>query len=292
MWIILNRIKMRNPLRLSGKHDLWVILTLSALLTVCTVFIPSDIPRLIIGLPFVLFFPGYTVTAALFPRKDSLGGVERAALSFGLSIAVVPLIGLLLNYLWEISLYPILISVAGFVVTMCAITHLRRRQLAPEQRFEPHLHLPVLSWTGQSGLDRALTVLLAVAAIAAVGSFVYYVFAPKTGEEFTEFYVLGPSGTADYYPRELTVGGKADVLVGIVNHEGEDARYEVRISIDGTEVQAIEGIALHDGEKWEETATLTPTKAGDNQKVEFLLHRAGGPEPYQELRLWIDVRSS
>jgi uncharacterized membrane protein len=47
----------------------------------------------------VLFFPGYTLISALFPRKDSLSGVERLALSFGLSIAVVPLIGLILNYM-------------------------------------------------------------------------------------------------------------------------------------------------------------------------------------------------
>jgi len=37
-------------------------------------------------------------TAALFPGKDDLDGIERIALSFGLSIAVVPLMGLALNY--------------------------------------------------------------------------------------------------------------------------------------------------------------------------------------------------
>jgi uncharacterized membrane protein len=54
--------------------------------------------RIILGLPLVLFLPGYALIAALFPRKDDLDGIERIALSFGLSIAISPLLGLGLNY--------------------------------------------------------------------------------------------------------------------------------------------------------------------------------------------------
>jgi len=50
--------------------------------------------RIILGLPLVLFLPGYSLIATLFPRKDDLDGIERVALSFGLSIAIVPLLGL------------------------------------------------------------------------------------------------------------------------------------------------------------------------------------------------------
>jgi uncharacterized membrane protein len=88
------------------------------------------------------------------------------------------------------------------------------------------------------------------------------------------------------------LGADADVIVGIANSECEDVTYHVRISIGGTEVKAIEGIVLHDGEKWEDNVTLTPTEAGDNQKVEFLLYRDGESEPYHELHLWINVLGS
>ena len=47
--------------------------------------------RIILGLPLVLFLPGYALIATLFPRKDDFDGIERIALSFGLSIAISPI---------------------------------------------------------------------------------------------------------------------------------------------------------------------------------------------------------
>jgi uncharacterized membrane protein len=50
--------------------------------------------RTILGLPLVLFLPGYSLTATLFPRKDDLDAIERIALSFGLKHCNYPVIGL------------------------------------------------------------------------------------------------------------------------------------------------------------------------------------------------------
>ena len=91
--------------------------------------------RIALGLLFVLFFPGYTLLSALFPKRDDLDGIERVALSFGLSIAIVPLIGLILNFTpWGIRLYPILISITLFILVASGIAWYRRRRLAPAQR--------------------------------------------------------------------------------------------------------------------------------------------------------------
>ena len=46
----------------------------------------------------VLFTPGYAIVAALFPRAEEIDWIERFALSMGLSVAVVPLLGLLLSF--------------------------------------------------------------------------------------------------------------------------------------------------------------------------------------------------
>ena len=280
---------MANSPKLRGTYDLLGIIVLTALLTICIVFITSDIPRIIIGVPFLLFFPGYTLAAAMFPRRDSLAGIERAALSLALSVAVVPLIGLVLNYVWEISVYPILISMAAFVGLMCVLTYLRRAGLPPQERFEPRISLHIPRWGQQSRPDRVLAVILAIVVIGAVATAIYVGVRPKTPERFTEFYLLGSQGTMEYYPHQIVLGASADVTVGVVNHEREEITYRVRVGLDGTELRTIEGVALRDGDTWEETITLAPTRAGDNQKVEFLLYRDGQPEPCQELHLWIDV---
>jgi len=117
------------------------------------------------------FFPGYTLIAALFPKKTQLDTIERVALSFGLSIAVVPLIGLILNYTpWGIRLYPILVSLTGFIVVMSAVAWIRRFYVLPPERLSININIDFSSFGTQSKLDKALTVILIGAIIAAIGT--------------------------------------------------------------------------------------------------------------------------
>jgi uncharacterized membrane protein len=92
--------------------------------------------RIAFGILFALFFPGYALISALFPKQGKLGGIERLALSFGLSIAIVPLIGFILNFTpWGIELYPIVISVTLFILAASVVGWYRQRILEPTQRF-------------------------------------------------------------------------------------------------------------------------------------------------------------
>ncbi len=68
-------------------------------------------------------------------------------------------------------------------------------------------------------IDKILTVILIISIILAISMTVYVIITPKEGEKFTEFYVLGPNGTADDYPTDLKVGEEGTVIIGIVNHE-------------------------------------------------------------------------
>ena len=86
--------------------------------------------RIILGLPLVLFLPGYALIAALFPRKDDLDGIERVALSFGLSIAIVPLLGLALNYTpFGIRLSPVFTVLSVFTISLAICAYVRRRRI-------------------------------------------------------------------------------------------------------------------------------------------------------------------
>jgi len=92
--------------------------------------------RIILGLLLVLFLPGYSLIAALFLAKDDLDGIERIALSFGLSIAVVPLLGLALNYTpFGIRLVPILVVLSMFTISLAVVACVRRLGLPEGERF-------------------------------------------------------------------------------------------------------------------------------------------------------------
>ena len=260
------------------------------ILIVIIVFAPSIIVRVIFGLPFVLFFPGYSLILALFPKKDRIGNIERVALSFGLSIAVVPLIGLILNYTpLGITLYSTLYSVAGFIFALSLIAWLRLRRLDDSERFNIEFETNRPTWSGNKW-DKALSLLLVVAILGAIGALGYVLATPKVGEKFTEFYILGPEGVAADYPSQLSVGEQATVILGIVNHEQATVDYRVETVVDGTEFNEIGLIKLENEGKWEELVIFSPNRPGNDQKVEFLLYRDGQSEIYRTLHLWIDVR--
>lgn len=132
------------------ERDLVIIDVLPLILMLVASISSSTWLRTIFGLPFILFFPGYTLIAALFPRKERLSSIERLTLSFGLFITVVPLIGLILNYTWRIELYPILISLSFFILATLVIAWYKRRCYTLGDHFSvPFLYgqnLPGFKW--------------------------------------------------------------------------------------------------------------------------------------------------
>ena len=274
--------------------DLLFVVVLSIIL-LPVALVTSGALRVVLGVAFVLFFPGYTLIAALFPAKRGLSRTERLALSFGLSIAVVPLIGLGLNYTpWGIRLTPILISVLLFILIMSAIAWYRRRRLPPEDRFGINLRFSLASlshyWISQRPLDKVLGVILVVAIAAALGTLGYVVATPKVGEKYTEFYILGANGKAGDYPTQVTLGQEWRVTLGIVNHEQGSTTYRAEIDVGGKKVQDISSFSLNDGEKWEQAVTFKPGSAGPSQEVEFLLYKGADNTPADSLHIWIDVK--
>jgi len=283
----------KKHIRIRLVNDL-IYINLFSILLIAAVFLSEAVRlpflRIALGLPFVLFFPGYTLIAALFPKKDDLDGLERLALSFGLSIAVAPLLGLGLNYTpWGIRLTPILLSLTIFILGMSVVAFYRRSKISAENRFYPVWELDMVSWGGLSRLDKILSVLLALSIFFAVGSIFYVATTPKVGEKFTEFYILGTGGKAEGYPRELAVGEEGWVIVGVVNHEYAPVKYYIEVVEDGNLYQRLNPIELAHEQKWEERVSFAAAEPRKNMKVEFLLYREGVPEPYRSVHLWVDV---
>jgi len=333
--------------------DLAAVLALVAV-TNLAVFLPvvNDSPlRVVVGLVFVLFVPGYAFIAALFPEAGEsptgepanednddavpgdaglqdrgIDGIERTALAFGLSIAIVPLIGLALNFTPSgIRLVPILVSISAFTVGATVVAALRRWELPDEDRFR----VPYRAWlaAGQSELfdpdstvDAALNVALAVAILLATTSVVYAVAVPQQGEQFTEFYVLTEDADGELvaanYPQE-------PIQVGVENNEYEEVEYTVVVQL-----QAVDGrqndsggtatprneTVVTDRTEIDRYSTSLPhnesairqrnltidsgtaaTFEGSDRRVKFLLYRGPPPgEPtaenaYRDLHLWVTV---
>ena len=290
------------PHKRNNSIDLPIVAVL-VLLTDLFVLIPelaSTPIRTILGLPMVLFLPGYALIAALFPAKDDLDGIERLALGFGLSIAVVPLIGLGLNYTsWGIRLVPILVSLSVFTLLMCVIAFYRRAQLPSEKAFlvsSGEVYAAIkepVSGQSENKLDRILTIILVISVLLSVVALVYVVVTPKQGEKFTEFYILGMDGKAENYTTLYTLGDSGEVIVGVVNHEYELVKYTMDIRLNNTSLSVpanAKSFSLEHNATWERPVEFTPNSVGDNMKLEFLLYKNDNlTVPYRDLHLWVNV---
>jgi len=213
--------------------DLYACLGISAAVVLTIAAGVSGPARIALGLPFVLFVPGYVFIFALFPEKPGrhrgIESIERVALSLGMSIAIVPLIGLGLNYTpWGIRLEPIVVSLLIFVTGSSMVGMYRWRRLEPDRR---HVVEFQMGWAslGETRLDKALSIALGISIVAAVGALIWAITTPKIGERFTEFYLLGPGGMADEYPTNLTVNQSATIILGIQNHEYENLTYYIEV---------------------------------------------------------------
>jgi uncharacterized membrane protein len=351
-WLLLPEPVRRFP------ADLSVTVALVAA-TVLAVFLPvvSDSPlRILFGLAFVLFLPGYAFVAALFPESGDppmvdgaaagddatvgggaaagdasmaervgdrgIDGIERVALSFGLSIAITPLLGLVLNFTpWGIRLVPIVVAVGGFTLLAAVLAARRRWELPEDERFQ----VPYREWAAsgreelfqpETRADAALNALLVVSVVVAAASVSYAVAVPKQGESFTEFYVLteNESGdlVADGYPTEFVAGESKPVVVGVSNQEHEQTRYSVVIELhrvefvqganNTTRIRVLEeeeldrfGTQLDHNETWHRDYEVASTMTGTNLRLTFLLYRGSPPadptvdNAYRELHLWVNV---
>src|SRR5574341_873366 len=99
---------------------LTIAVTITCILTIY--LLPPDsawsFVRIVVGMIFVLFIPGYLLIQLLYPGKE-MDVIERLALSLGLGLALASLIGLILNYTpWGIRLEPMVISLSLFSITL------------------------------------------------------------------------------------------------------------------------------------------------------------------------------
>lgn len=285
-------------MKIKFSTDLLIILlwTISTIFFITIPVLNGTIIRTILGLVIVLFLPGYVLVATLFPKRDDLDVVERIALSFGLSIAIVPLIGLLLNYTFGIRLIPILVSICIYIIGLVFAAEYRRKE-AGEERFEVSFKklfeniIAGSNFENRSKIEIILTGILIFTIILSISMLYIVITMPKVGERFTEFYILNStSGRADNYTKELKVGLPEKILVGVGNHEYKITNYTVQIVLDnGKDILVSKELMTNHNQTWEENMTFVADKVGKDLKLQFLLFKENNfTDPYRELHLWVN----
>jgi uncharacterized membrane protein len=277
--------------QLGNRNILVIIISLTLLALLSTLFTTGAL-RILLGLLVFLFFPGYALLSALFPKQAELDGIERAALSLGISIAVVPLLGLALNYTpWGINIYSIFAVTAAFILVNSTIAWYRQSSINVDNRYKPGIRIGLPGYREMSTLDKGLFIVVSIAILLAIGSFVYFNIAPDQGERFSEFYLLSTEGQAVEFPDSVVLGEPVELAVCVVNHEYSDTAYRVVAHINGVEEAIFLTDKLANHQKWQKSVSLTPVVAGEGQKVEFWLYRNNETEPYNKypLHLYIDV---
>lgn len=265
----------------------WTIFTLVFVLN--PVF-SDTFMRTVLGIPAVLFIPGYVLIAALFPRKDDLDALERIALSLGFSIAVAPLLGFLLNFTFGIWLLPLLITLCIYNIALVIIAAYRREKVREEERFQIPFHRIFSAVDNETtGTERILNVILIFVIVLAIGMVYYEITSPAIGERFTEFYILDPAGDAYSYPADLKYDSPDEILVGVVNHEYVPVNYTLQVALDG-EVLTDTWFRLNHNTTWTKNITYVPDKIGTGMKLEFWLFKEDNfTAHYRELHLWVNV---
>ncbi len=104
----------------------WSVLVFLLATTTSVYVLPQVEPwiyfRYILGAVYVLYLPGAVFIEALYPKREELEDLERFALGVGLSLALVPLVGLVLNYTpWGIRLNPIYAGLSLLTVLLTCI---------------------------------------------------------------------------------------------------------------------------------------------------------------------------
>lgn len=214
--------------------------------------------RILLGLAFTFFAPGYALLAAGFPRgsarreaadpavtaddadpagRRTLTWAERLALSIATSALLAPLVGIGLTIASiGVELLPIVVALSLVTLAATAVAARRRAGLPPDAR--PSLRESdglaarrCDSDDADARGDRLLDVALVALVLLAVGGVGYTAVAPADDGGYTELAVLteDESGAlvAEDYPETVEVGETRNLTLRLRNHEGTPVEYAV-----------------------------------------------------------------
>ncbi|SFB93027.1 Uncharacterized membrane protein [Halobiforma haloterrestris] len=309
---------------------------LAAATLLAVVDVSSPVVRAAVGAPLLFLAPGYAVVSALFPRArgagvdtgtDTDGGdgsligqtgsptdVERPALAFGLSFAVLPLLGLGIAALsWRFETTTIVGTVTGFVLVTTAFAAVRRIRVAPRDRYCLGLggklrRLRAAIFGSRSLAATAINLVLVVSVLLALTSVGYGLAAPQDGERYTDLRLLTEDESGEYvvgdHADSVEPGESIPVTVAVENQEGESMEYTVVVqeqwvAEDGTVLERNDlrrvDYSVADGATALGDREVTPEAESGEVRIAVMLFDGDAPEDpttddaYRHAHFWVEI---
>lgn len=259
------------------------------------------------GLLFIFVAPGYAAVSLFIPGSNLRGLdvnistateislVERLLLAVGLSIAIIPLIGVVLHFSpWMLGPVTYL-SVTGVLTLLTTIGAIvRRGQLPRSRQFRvTGVAETVVGWlaSARGNRERYLNILFVSGVTIAMIGVMTAVAMSGPGERFTEFYIqtedpVTGEPTSVNYPTNMTVNEQYGYIVGITNNEHRAEQITVVVELQRTEDgQTVETSeldrftrAVEHGETVEKSISVQPDMRGENLRLSYQLYRGTPPE--------------
>jgi uncharacterized membrane protein len=249
-----------------GNRDLQLAARAAVVCAALAILLPIPVLSLVFAAPLVFFLPGYAIVCAVFARR-SLDTARLLVLSFGLSLAVLTLVPLLLDPL------PGGISTGWWAVALCLVVlgaaraaALARRRPARRAFRRPRFKLA----KREAGL-----LALGLAAGAAAVVLIFIPVSAKDAIGYSELWI------------EPERGAVPSAVVGIASREQESDRFTVELRTNLSETPfEVTSFELSPGEQ-EQLVVRPPVKGERPVKVSATLFREGISQPYRRVAAWI-----
>jgi hypothetical protein len=248
-----------------GHRDLWLVVAGAVLCAVIALLVPLEAVRLAAAAPLCLVFPGYALASATFSAR-SLSGGRFAALVLGLSLIILILSALLLNYgpggIRDVSWAVILVLVT---VAACRWAAVKRKQGEVPYALR-----------SRTRVSRGDYLFLGGAAVAIVAALVVSATVYPAGEVegFTRLSMLADSS-----------GGAA--TVGVDSNEQGRRSYLLSLTLD-TRPLLTKRLSLDPGDESLLRVQLPQDRGPPSGELVASLYRASSPDTlYRRVNSWL-----
>lgn len=260
----------------------------------------TGVPRVILVLPLLLFFPGYALVSVLFPDDPAdeyrsfdedrtglrnpllvTGGlepIERTILSVVCSVFLVPVVALIAHATPR-GLAPetVIFGIAGLIVSLTLLAISSRARCPPDRRFTPNVSgvTPFSTQHRSTPYDtvrvRPYNVGIAIGLLVLVVTAGFAMANPPQHDGFTEFSAETENVTGDtetMYEATYVAGEPQQLPVQITNHEHEERTYSTVVVLERVSYEG-DNVTVHESDELSSESTTVADGQSQDQSLEF-----------------------